>query len=98
MNKVFKLGKHMFSSNKILFEQHSRNCKVTLNHEKTLNSVDIDMIRAFRQQIDQWEIQGYPHIVLLTANPNSKAFSAGGDIKDLYYQKQSGTAKTEELT
>lgn len=71
---------------------------MVLNNEETLNSLDLDMIRAFRQQIDHWEQHGYPKILLLTSNPTSKAFSSGGDIKNLYYKKVSGSTKSGDFT
>ena len=58
--------------------------------------MDIDMIRQFREEIEKWEQQKqYPKILLLTAKPNAKAFSAGGDIKDIYHGKTSGKATAE---
>lgn len=34
----------------------------------------------------------------MTANPGAKAFSAGGDIKDIYSKKMAGEYQYEELT
>ena len=45
------------------------------------------MIRAFRNEIEKWKKTQYPKIVVLTKNFSSKAFSAGGDIKDIYNAK-----------
>jgi enoyl-CoA hydratase/carnithine racemase len=84
MNKIINLSKKFSRSKKLIFENKGANCKVILNNEKVLNSIDLDMIRDFREKINEWEINGFPKIVLLTHNPGTKAFSAGGDIKDIY--------------
>lgn len=51
MNKLISLSKKFSQTNKILFENIGSNCKITLNNEKVLNAIDIDMIKAFRNKI-----------------------------------------------
>ena len=99
MNKINQIRKKFSSTSKLLFQYQNQNCNIILNNEKVLNSVDLDMIHQFRQEIEKWEkSSNYPKIVLLTAKPGARAFSAGGDIKDLYNEKMSGNANYESLS
>ena len=56
---------------------------VTLNAPKTLNSLSLDMIDLMLPQLIKW--QDDPQIVLvLFLSEGDRAFSAGGDIQNLY--------------
>ena len=86
---------------KLIFEYNKKNCKVILNNPKVLNSIDGEMIDLFKKEIKNWESsKNYPEILMITSK-NPKAFSAGGDIKDMYYKKseytnQKKNSKTEK--
>ena len=57
---------------------------VTLNAPKTLNSLSLDMIDLMLPQLIKW--QDDPQIVLvLFLSAGDRAFSAGGDIQNLYH-------------
>ncbi|SMF42713.1 enoyl-CoA hydratase/isomerase family protein [Pseudogulbenkiania subflava] len=54
----------------------------TLNAEKTLNALTLDMIRLLQQQLSAWEADpGLVAVVLRGAG--DKAFCAGGDVRSL---------------
>ena len=57
---------------------------VTLNAPKTLNSLSLDMIQLMLPQLSMW--QDDPQIALvLFLSEEDRAFSAGGDIQNLYH-------------
>ena len=72
----------MDSAGEILFERRGAAGMVTLNRPKALNAVTHAMVTALRQQLDAWA--GDPAItrVVVTAT-GDRAFSVGGDIRDL---------------
>jgi enoyl-CoA hydratase/carnithine racemase len=57
---------------------------LTLNAEKTLNSLTLDMVRTLSSTLAEWEADDELSAVILSgAGP--KAFCAGGDIQALYH-------------
>ena len=86
------------STSKLIFQYNKKNCKVILNNPKVLNSIDLDMINLFKKEIKIWEKKkSYPKILMLTSK-NEKAFSAGGDIKDIYTYKMEHKKKINEIS
>lgn len=72
----------------VLFEElPARNGKVlgvvTLNAEKTLNSLSLDMIDSMAAQLETWRGDARVAMLVLQA-AGDRAFCAGGDIQDLY--------------
>lgn len=56
---------------------------LTLNVEKTLNSLNLDMVRTIATQLRQWENDDEIALVVLQG-AGDKAFCAGGDVQQLY--------------
>ncbi len=56
----------------------------TLNSEKTLNALSLPMIRALGQQLREWEKDRNIAVVVIQG-AGERAFSAGGDIQQLYH-------------
>ncbi len=56
---------------------------ITLNAEKTLNSLSLDMIDLIANQLETWANDEGLAIVILQA-AGDKAFCAGGDLQNLY--------------
>ncbi|MCC5793054.1 MAG: enoyl-CoA hydratase/isomerase family protein [Legionellaceae bacterium] len=54
-----------------------------LNRPKALNALTLDMIRQFRQCLQEWEERGDIQ-ALLVYSTHPKAYCAGGDIRFLY--------------
>lgn len=54
----------------------------TLNSEKTLNALTLDMVRALDRQLAEWECDARIVCVLLNGS-GDKAFCAGGDVRAL---------------
>src|SRR5213078_1888170 len=79
----------------ILFERRGAAGLVTLNRPKALNAVTFGMVRALALKLDEWA--GDPSIsrVVLSA-AGGRAFSAGGDIRDLHELGRAGR-QTEML-
>ena len=72
----------------ILFEEKPTRCGrrvgfATLNAEKSLNALSLEMIRLFYPQLKRWEAD--PEICcIVLQGAGEKAFCAGGDIKHMY--------------
>src|SRR3984893_18342415 len=67
----------------ILFERKGVAGQVTLNRPHALNAVSHAMVRALAQQLGEWETDLAVTRVIVTAR-GGRAFSAGGDLRDLY--------------
>src|SRR4051812_37559451 len=73
----------MNSEPEILFERRGAAGLVTLNRPQALNAVTLGMVRALREQLDAWrDDPAVTRVVLMGAG--GKAFSAGGDIRQIY--------------
>jgi enoyl-CoA hydratase len=70
-------------SGDILFERRGAAGLVTLNRPQALNAVSLAMARALTRQLAEWESDPEIARVLVTSN-DSRAFSAGGDLRALY--------------
>lgn len=66
----------------ILFERRGHAMVVTLNRPKSLNAVTHAMILALAQKLPEWEADETLKVVILKGE--GRAFSAGGDILDVY--------------
>ncbi|MES2072665.1 MAG: enoyl-CoA hydratase/isomerase family protein [Pseudomonadota bacterium] len=55
----------------------------TLNAEKTLNALSMDMVALLTQQLSAWHSDPSIALVILQAS-GDKAFCAGGDLQNLY--------------
>jgi len=71
------------SSGDILFERRGAAGLVTLNRPHALNAVSLAMVRALTRQLADWESDPEVARVVVTSN-DSRAFSAGGDLRALY--------------
>ena len=79
----------MNSEPEILFERRGVAGLVTLNRPQALNAVTLGMVRALREQLDAWRDNPAVTRVILTG-AGGKAFSAGGDIRQIYDLGQAG--------
>lgn len=77
----------------ILFDRVGRAGVVTLNRPKALNAVNHDMILALGRALDAWETDAEVSAVIVKAE--GRAFSAGGDILDVYRAGKAGTPRYE---
>lgn len=68
---------------------------ITLNREKALNSLSSRMVKAINETLHAWKALDDLMLVLLEG-AGEKAFCAGGDIKELYYNgnNHEGRAKS----
>jgi enoyl-CoA hydratase len=73
----------MTSEPEILFERRGAAGIVTLNRPQALNAVTVTMVRALRLQLDAWRDDPAVTRVVVTG-AGGKAFSAGGDIRQIY--------------
>ena len=72
---------------KVLYEKHSENVfEFKLNHNKTLNSLDFEMLHLMLPKLKEWNAnQATNPRVALISGTGGKAFCAGGDIVSLYH-------------
>lgn len=56
---------------------------ITLNRERSMNAVTLDMITRIDAALDQWAMDDQVRAVAIISS-SSKFFSAGGDIKAIY--------------
>lgn len=73
----------------ILFERRGRAGVVTLNRPKALNAVTHTMVLALERALDAWEKDDGVACIVIRAE--GRAFSAGGDIVDIYRAGRAGT-------
>jgi enoyl-CoA hydratase len=71
------------TASEILFERRGVAGLVTLNRPRALNAVTFDMVRALAHQLEDWAWDASITRVVMTA-AGDRAFSAGGDIRQLY--------------
>jgi enoyl-CoA hydratase len=79
----------MNSEPEILFERRGAAGLVTLNRPQALNAVTLVMVRALHQQLDAWRDDPAVTRVVVTG-AGGKAFSAGGDLRQVYDLGRSG--------
>ncbi len=75
----------------ILTEIKNRVGIITLNSEKTLNSLSLPMIEELKKVLDNWKTSDNVACVFLQG-AGEKAFCAGGDVRQLYDAIISGRA------
>jgi enoyl-CoA hydratase len=73
----------------ILFERRGAAGFITLNRPKALNAVTLGMVRALARQLAAWASDAAVTRVVVTA-AGGRAFSAGGDVRDLYNLGKAG--------
>jgi enoyl-CoA hydratase/carnithine racemase len=79
----------MNSEPEILFERRGDAGIVTLNRPQALNAVTLIMVRALRQRLDAWRNDPAVSRVVI-AGAGDRAFSAGGDLRQVYDLGRSG--------
>ena len=68
---------------------------ITLNTEKTLNALSLEMIDLIAEQLATWSSDDHIALVLMQA-AGEKAFCAGGDLQNLYQSMLTHHASTEK--
>jgi len=63
--------------------------RITLNRPHALNSVTYEMCRAIEAALDDWRADNAIALVIIDA-VGTRAFSAGGDIQDIYARGRAG--------
>ncbi|CAA9316985.1 MAG: 3-hydroxyisobutyryl-CoA hydrolase, partial [uncultured Microvirga sp.] len=67
----------------VLCERRGSAGLITLNRPKALNAITLGMVRTIRRALDAWAGDTAVALVIIVA-AGDRAFSAGGDIRDLY--------------
>lgn len=71
----------------ILFTREKNIGLITLNRPHALNALNLVMINALYTTLREWESDNQIHAVVIQA-PNSRAFCAGGDVREIYHLGQ----------
>jgi len=66
----------------VLFERIGGAGIITLNRPRTLNALNLSMIKKIYPQIEEWEKDPKTTMIIMKAN-GGKAFCAGGDVKSI---------------
>ncbi len=77
------------SQPEILFQQNGHAGVITLNRPEALNAVTHSMIKQLQAKLLEWEHDPAISCVIIKATAG-RAFSAGGDIRDLYQRGMAG--------
>uniref|UniRef100_A0A6B0V9U4 3-hydroxyisobutyryl-CoA hydrolase, mitochondrial n=1 Tax=Ixodes ricinus TaxID=34613 RepID=A0A6B0V9U4_IXORI len=64
---------------------------ITLDRPKALNALSLNMIRQIYQTLKKWHTDPDMKMVIIKAKKDSKAFSAGGDVKAIAETKDQDT-------
>jgi enoyl-CoA hydratase len=78
----------MDADNDIRFERQGKAGIITLNRPKALNAVTHAMVLALAAKLPEWEADDAVKVVVIKGE--GRAFSAGGDILDIYRSGQAG--------
>lgn len=70
----------MQSEPSVLVEREGRIGRIRLNRPNALNALDLEMIRAVREALEQWRDQPRVHAVVIEG-AGDRAFCSGGDIR-----------------
>ncbi|QYJ77773.1 enoyl-CoA hydratase/isomerase family protein [Shewanella acanthi] len=68
----------------------------TLNVEKALNALDLDMVRALSVQLSAWKKDSKIACLVLDGS-GEKAFCAGGDVRALYHASVAAKGEVTEV-
>ena len=77
----------------IRFERLGRAGVVTLTRPKALNAITHNMVKALGKALDAWEEDASINVVVVKAE--GRAFSAGGDILQVYEAGRAGKAPVD---
>ncbi len=84
------------SVDEALFAQRGRAGIITLNRPKALNAVTLGIVRAMQRQLDAWANDvGIDRVIIKAAG--ERAFSAGGDVRQLYEWGQAGDPNARDF-
>ena len=80
----------------ILFDREGVWGVVTLNREKSLNALTLDMVKAMGARLREWAVEEAVRAVLVKAN-GERAFCAGADIRQLHDHAKTDPNDTSEF-
>jgi len=69
------------SSNVLLVEEQNNVVIITLNRPKAMNSLNFEMLRSLKEQIDALRFRPEIRVIIITGS-GEKAFCAGADLKE----------------
>ena len=72
------------NSQDIIFSKIGNIGHIRLNRPKALNALSMDMCKALRNQLKQWQVDDQVKAVIIRG-AGDRAFCAGGDIRQLYH-------------
>lgn len=75
-------------SGEVLLERLGKAGIVTLNRPATLNAINHEMIKTMSRALAEWEHDDTVQLVVIKGN--GRAFSAGGDVVDVYEAGRAG--------
>ncbi|KAM9486692.1 3-hydroxyisobutyryl-CoA hydrolase, mitochondrial [Clarias gariepinus] len=97
--RLHRIRAHMMSSTagaEVLMEKVERAGVITLNRPKTLNALNLSMIRLIYPQLKKWEKDPQTDLVIIKG-AGDKAFCAGGDVRAIAEAGKIGGSLVEDL-
>ena len=73
----------------IIIRRDGRAGRITLNRPHALNALTYAMVKAIDAALDDWETDQDVDLILIDGT-GEKAFCAGGDVQDLYWEAKKG--------
>lgn len=73
----------------VLFEVHQNAGLITLNRPKALNALNLNMIRTMHPVLKEWEKDPNINVIVMKGS-GEKAFCAGGDVRAIAEERNSG--------
>ena len=80
----------------LLVKKHNSTIILTLNREKVLNALNLNMVRIISENISKWDNDESVSGVLLKGAGN-KSFCAGGDIVSVFHAKANALSAKEKI-
>jgi hypothetical protein len=77
-------GQSATAENEVVEERQGSAVIITLNRPKSLNALNLSMVRALTPKYKAWHAQPTQDVVVVMKGAGGKAFCAGGDIRAMY--------------
>ncbi|XP_039090660.1 3-hydroxyisobutyryl-CoA hydrolase, mitochondrial isoform X2 [Hyaena hyaena] len=91
-----RMSNHTDAAGEVLLERRGCAGVITLNRPKSLNALNLNMIRQIYPQLKNWE-QDPETFLIIIKGAGGKAFCSGGDIRELSEARNANQKVTQDL-
>lgn len=89
LRRSFSMSSKKLGGDEVLFEVHQNAGLITLNRPKALNALNLNMIRTMHPVLKEWEKDPNINVIVMKGS-GEKAFCAGGDVRAIAEERNSG--------